>query len=170
MAHLGRMSPKQIHGNTKGGAAPTANDDNTKGYEAGSLWTWVADESAYICISAGSGTAVWKRLTDAAAVVLTALDKELTAKATVADGDEATLSRITATPYGHGMVQVTVNGQVVNLTGAAGTGDCWFCDPAFPLVARTLATIAAGDRLNWNGSVAGYELSADDRISFWYAT
>jgi hypothetical protein len=38
--------------------APTVNDDNTKGYGVGSLWT-LDDNSTYTCTSAATGAAVW---------------------------------------------------------------------------------------------------------------
>ena len=38
---------------------PTVNDDNTKGYGVGSLWT-LDDNSTYTCISAATGAAVWE--------------------------------------------------------------------------------------------------------------
>jgi hypothetical protein len=37
---------------------PTVNDDNTKGYGVGSLWT-LDDNSTYTCTSAATGAAVW---------------------------------------------------------------------------------------------------------------
>ena len=38
--------------------APTVNDDNTKGYGVGSLWT-LDDNSTYTCTSAATGAAIW---------------------------------------------------------------------------------------------------------------
>ena len=37
---------------------PTVNDDNTKGYGVGSLWT-LDDNSTYTCTSAATGAAIW---------------------------------------------------------------------------------------------------------------
>lgn len=41
--------------------APTAADDNTRGFAAGSIWvdTSTAPDSAYICTSAATGAATW---------------------------------------------------------------------------------------------------------------
>lgn len=45
---------------------PTVSDDETDGYEVGSLWVNTAAENAYICIDPSTGAAVWKLTTDAA--------------------------------------------------------------------------------------------------------
>lgn len=40
-------------------AAPTANDDETKGYSVGSTWIDVQSQTAYVCYDATEGAAVW---------------------------------------------------------------------------------------------------------------
>lgn len=42
-------------------AEPTVNDDTTKGYAKGS--EWIYNETAYKCVDATEGAAVWKEMT-----------------------------------------------------------------------------------------------------------
>jgi hypothetical protein len=41
---------------------PTANDDETYGYQAGSLWINTSTPGAYICITAGEAAADWNKI------------------------------------------------------------------------------------------------------------
>ena len=87
------------------------------------------------------------------------------ASATAADGATSGVS-IAATPSG--MVQVFVNGVMAELKGDK-TADCYFSADGGS-TARALTAIAANDILYWNGSVAGYELEATDKITLVYET
>lgn len=44
-------------------AAPTASNDNTQGYSAGSLWIWVSQSRVWIAKSVGTNIAAWVELT-----------------------------------------------------------------------------------------------------------
>ena len=66
------------------------------------------------------------------------------------------------------MVQVFVNGVMADLK-ANKSGDCYFSADAGS-TARAFAAIAANDVLYWNGSVAGYQLDANDKITLVYET
>lgn len=44
-------------------SAPTANDDGTKGYQPGSVGVETTTPNTYICVSNGTGTAVWQNVT-----------------------------------------------------------------------------------------------------------
>lgn len=50
-------------------ANPTTANDNTQGYVPGSMWINTANASEWVCISNGTGTAVWKELTNIAGVL-----------------------------------------------------------------------------------------------------
>ena len=47
-------------------ALPTANDDSGDGYSKGSIWVY--NEEAYICVDATEGAALWKGITNEAAI------------------------------------------------------------------------------------------------------
>lgn len=96
----------------------------------------------------------------------TSADKFMTASVTTADGDVACATGITATPAGHSMVEVQVNGAAQNLKGDK-TGDCYFSVDS-GTTARALNAITAADKLIWNGSIAGFQLAVTDKISFLY--
>lgn len=88
-----------------------------------------------------------------------------TASATSSDGDATGIS-IDNTP--EGMVQVFVNGMMQELKGDK-TGDCFFSSDG-GTTAVTLSNIAATNTLHWNGSVAGYQLDATDKLTLVYET
>lgn len=47
-------------------ADPTVNDDDTQGYEPGSMWLNTANQTLWACIDASTGAAVWRNTTDLA--------------------------------------------------------------------------------------------------------
>ena len=96
---------------------------------------------------------------------LSSADQFEAASATAADGATSGVS-IAAAPSG--MVQVFVNGVMAELKGDK-TADCYFSADG-GTTARALTAIAANDVLYWNGSVAGYELEATDKITLVYET
>jgi hypothetical protein len=69
--------------NLNASVAPTVNDDNTEGYAPGSLWIIPNDQFMWICLSSGTGAAVWQsidntwvldNINDAAVQLLTTRD------------------------------------------------------------------------------------------------
>lgn len=46
--------------NFAGSAPPTVNDDEGDGYEVGSIWVDRTNDTAFMCLDASSGAAVWK--------------------------------------------------------------------------------------------------------------
>lgn len=99
------------------------------------------------------------------AAALTALNKNMTASVTTADGQAATATAIALKPGGH--VLVLVNGAEQILGDGVKTTDCYFSADG-GTTARTIAAIQAGDSLRWNGSIAGFQLDATDKVSFVY--
>lgn len=88
-----------------------------------------------------------------------------TASATSSNGDATGIS-IDNTP--EGMVQIFVNGIMQELKGDK-TGDCFFSSDG-GTTAVTISNIAATNTLHWNGTTAGYELDATDKITLVYET
>lgn len=74
---------------------------------------------------------------------------------------------ISNTPLNYSTVKVMVNGQVQVLGGTSSytTSDCYFFDGS---VVKDIDNINVGDELYWNGGVASYDLSPDDKILFIY--
>jgi len=63
LPHVGDGDWEVILTNLDAEAAPTVNDDTTKGYAVGSRWMY--DEKEYVCLDATEGAAVWKETTAA---------------------------------------------------------------------------------------------------------
>ena len=99
--------------------------------------------------------------------VQTRVDYNQTASVTSNDGD-STGATITYTPFSDGSVIVKVNGLQVNIGDGAKDQACYFSGDG-GTTARSVADIAANDTLYWMGSVANYELEADDEIDIVYA-
>lgn len=95
-------------------------------------------------------------------------NKNLTASVTASDNDQATATTVAATPALDGHVAVLVNGVSAHVgDGTKASVDCYFSGDA-GVTARAISAIAAGDTLHWNGSVAGFQLAATDKIDFAY--
>jgi hypothetical protein len=88
------------------------------------------------------------------------------ASATSSDGDTSGVT-IAATP--EGMVQIFVNGLQQELGQGVKTKDCYFSVDS-GTTAKAITAIASGDTLYWNGSIAGYQLDTNDKISMVYET
>lgn len=97
-------------------------------------------------------------------------NKNMPASVTVADGDLACATAVTTTPAtssalgGYIGVQVNGAGQFVG-DGTKVAVDCYFSGDG-GATARALRLVVAGDLLYWNGSIAGFQLAASDRVSF----
>ncbi len=108
-----------------------------------------------------------KNYVDGVSNAPTALNKNMTASVTTADGQAATATTVATTPAGDGYVEVSVNGIMVTLGDGVKTRDAYFSADG-GTTARAISAIAAGDTLYWNGSIAGFELAATDKIDFLY--
>ena len=91
-------------------------------------------------------------------------DQFETATVTSADGNTTGVT-IAATP--EGMVQIFVNGLLQELGQGVKTKDCYFSSDGGS-TAKAITSIASGDTLYWNGSVAGYQLDTNDKITMSY--
>jgi len=110
------------------------------------------------------GTSVLVAAGGIKAPVSTQSYKNLTANVTSSDGDKATDTTIAtaALPKGDCDVAVYVNG-VKMYVSDDNSGECYF-GQGDTTTARDKTNLANGDTLRWNGSVAGYELAATDKI------
>jgi hypothetical protein len=116
--------------------------------------------------SAGSGVAVALANHVHAVPVNTTGNKNMVASVTVADNDAATATVVAKANALGGYIAVSVNGVGPYLVGD-GTKvavDCYFSGDG-GVTARALSAVVIGDTLRWNGSVAGFQLAASDRIS-----
>ena len=97
----------------------------------------------------------------------TTQNKNMAALATAGDGDQACAVAIQKTPPADGFVRVLANGGGQVLGDGVKTVDCYFSGDA-GATARAIADIVSGDVLFWNGSIAGFQLTTADRLSFDY--
>lgn len=104
--------------------------------------------------------------TDTTVTPVTA-DLDLTASVTSSDGDAAYSGSLTSDP--NGRVLVFINGIQETVGDAVKTKVFYFSSDA-GTTARAFSTIASGDTLHFNGSVAGFELDASDRLDLIYET
>jgi hypothetical protein len=95
-------------------------------------------------------------------------NKDMTASVTTADNQLACSTAMVNANYGGGYITVTVNGQAQKVGDGTKVGvDCYFSGDS-GATARAFSAVVAGDLLYWNGSVAGWQLSATDTIDFSY--
>ncbi len=104
---------------------------------------------------------------DEVIAITTLDDQDMVALPTTIDEDLVVSTGISATPVEDGLVQVEVNGQRVQVGDGSKVADCYFSDDG-GLNPKYLADIEVGDTCHWMGSVAGYQLTTADRISFVY--
>lgn len=95
-----------------------------------------------------------------------ALNKNMVALVTAVDNDLATLTPIAATPFGY--VEAQINGLTVDVGNGIKIGVSGYFSGDGGVTARAFGSIVAGDTFRWNGSVAGFQLAASDRINFLY--
>jgi hypothetical protein len=96
---------------------------------------------------------------------LSVSNRDMVASITTADGQLATATTLAATITA--WVEVQVNGAGVEMGDGVKTKACYMSGDS-GATARAYGALTAGDQLYWNGSIAGYELSATDRIDVIY--
>ena len=94
-------------------------------------------------------------------------NKFMAASATTADGDAACATGLAGTPAANSYVKVTVNGDEPEVGNGVKTKDCYFSGDS-GATARAFNAVVSGDKLYWNGSIAGYQLATTDKVSFEY--
>jgi len=94
-------------------------------------------------------------------------NKDMVCVVTVNDGDVATNTAMAATPANGSYVAVLANGVGISVGNGVKTKAAYFSSDS-GTTAKALNAIASGDKLYWNGSIAGYQLDANDTIDFNY--
>jgi hypothetical protein len=100
-------------------------------------------------------------------------DKSWVALGTLADGDLTSNNTLTNTPQDESYVEAKVNGIEYEVGNAVKTTPCYFSNDG-GVTARSFSSthangqIQAGDKLYWNGTIAGFELVGNWRISLNY--
>ena len=74
---------------------------------------------------------------------------------------------LTSAPHKNGNVTINVNGLQSSLGDAVKTKDCYFSRDS-GTTALALNSLAIGDEIIWNGTIAGYDLDATDKIDIIY--
>jgi hypothetical protein len=96
-------------------------------------------------------------------------NQNMVASVTAADGQLACATAVATTPTSSttagGYVGADVNGVWVSVGDGTKVGVALYFSGDGGTTARTMKNIVAGDLPYWNGSVAGYQLAATDRIS-----
>ncbi len=93
-------------------------------------------------------------------------DEEKTSSVT--DGNYAQTGIVlTSKPHPSGTIVVDVNGLRASIGDAVKTKECYFSRDT-GTTALALNTLAIGDQLIWNGTIAGYDLDATDKIDILY--
>ncbi len=95
-------------------------------------------------------------------------NKDMVCSVTVADGDSATAIMVVLDNALDSMVQISVNGTLQVVGDGTKVGVDVYISGDAGLTAQAMSEIRAGDTFHWNGSVAGFQLSATDRISLYY--
>lgn len=92
-------------------------------------------------------------------------NKGMTASVTSANGDVACATGLSAAPALSGYAAVIVNGLQYVVGNGVKTKDCYF-SADLGSTAKATNALASGDKLYWNGSIAGFQLDASDVVDF----
>jgi hypothetical protein len=122
----------------------------------------VADEVSYKLDVYGSAL----KASDLQRKSSTSLDKELIPNSTLGNVSRTGLF-LSATPDDSQYIDVEINGISISLGNGTKNLDGFF-SPDGGTTSRTFQDIRVGDELIFNSTIAGYNLSPDDRVSFFY--
>lgn len=140
---------------------PGPSDDSSQGWAVGSRWINVSNDRVFTCVDASPGNAIWREGISKPAKG----GQGLLALTTTSDGSLASSDSVSDTPTG--AVRVRVNGHGVSVGDASKLDACYFSGDG-GTTPRARDDVRSGDRLYWNGSIAGYQLEADDLIDLEY--
>jgi len=132
---------------------------------ANGLTSWKLTTTGAIVI--GTTALTFALLAVFVAPVLTTNNKDITCSTTVNDFDLGCATAIAGTPTAGSVVLVLINGIAERLGDGVKTRSCYFSADNGN-TAKSWVNIAAGDKLYWVGSVAGYQLAATDTVTFLY--
>ena len=91
----------------------------------------------------------------------------MTPAVTSGNNSDTSLS-ISGTPANDGYVGVSVNGVWYTVGDNVTTQDCYFSTDGTAGGVVAISAIQVGDKLVWNGTISGFNLDANDRVSFYY--
>ena len=93
-------------------------------------------------------------------------DEDKTSSVTSGNSAQTAIT-LTSAPHENGTVTVNVNGLHASLGDAVKTKECYFSRDT-GTTALAISALTAGDQLIWNGTIAGYDLDATDKIDIIY--
>lgn len=96
-------------------------------------------------------------------------NKNMTASVTTSDNDQATVTTVAANNGLSGYMAVLVNGIAYSVGSGTKTGVAAYFSGDSGSTARAFSAVVSGDTLHWNGSVAGFQLDATDKIDIQYS-
>lgn len=96
------------------------------------------------------------------------LNRKMACLVTLSDGDPASSTPIQKTPALKSAVSVLVNGIFVSVGDGVKTSECYFSADA-GVTAKLMQNVVSGDKVYWNGSIAGYQLAANDILDLAYS-
>lgn len=99
--------------------------------------------------------------------------QNVTASATTGDGDQATVTTISRTNPLGSLALLLVNGiayRVANGDGERASSPCFVGASNAAAVTYANFNVGGANKLYWNGSIAGFQLAADDKLSLVYSS
>lgn len=152
---------------------PTVDDDAAAGYAVGSWWVNTNSGEFFVLTDNTTGAAVWLSNISTGAPTPTKLDQDLVPAPTSGDDSDTGIT-LSLPPTGRALdvyVMVFVNGIKHTVGDGVKTKSCFFSESgSAPHTAKPLADLTLGDKLIWNGVVAGQELVNDDVIDIYYVS
>jgi hypothetical protein len=94
-------------------------------------------------------------------------NQDMTASVTSSDGDAATATAVAKDNHGGGQIFLSVNGVLEQVGDGVKTKAAYISGDG-GTNARAFTAVVATDTIRWNGTIAGYELAATDRLSLVY--
>jgi len=164
VVHAGAWTRPPYYANGSNSAGTFAFIENGTSY-AGTGWLTVSSPDVV-----GTDPSIWTQFTAGQEVRPTPSNKNMAGSVTVADGNIATATAVALANVFGGYVGVQINGVSYIVGNGTKVGvDAYFSNDG-GATARAFSAIAAGDTCRWNGSVAGFQLEATDKLNFLFDT
>ena len=155
--------------------APTATDDNTKGYSVGSIWINTSTNMPYTCTNSGTGVAVWSQggtgdvvgpssATDNAITRFDGTTGKLVQNSTVTISDVAVVEGVKTLT----MTDSTTN--TISITPSASTTTYALTLPAAQGAANTFLQNNGSGVLSWTAAVTGPASATDTALALFSGT
>ena len=95
----------------------------------------------------------------------TGANKGMSASVTTADGQQACATGLASAPALASYAQALINGVQYTVGNGVKSKDSYFSGDS-GTTARATNALQSGDKLFWNGSIAGFQLASDDTVDF----